>query len=245
TRRLPTRHELAHKLALAYFDAGRYDEAVKVYRTRKFRVAEGRYELHDHYAMALVARATEHLSAGRAAEALKDLDAALEYPENLGIGRPDWASGDATIHYWRGVALDRMGKTAQAKDAFSRAAGETRISRRMSPWNPARALRVVHAVMALRRTGQAAKAKDLAARLEQAINRFRDYRSPQGKAYVAMIRAYLATAEGRTKAATAALSQAQAASPWIEGHLRLVRKWTTLIAPPRRPAPKNRPPSAP
>ncbi|MHC4717752.1 MAG: DUF5107 domain-containing protein, partial [Planctomycetota bacterium] len=110
TDRLPTRHELAHRLALAYFGAGRYDEAVKIYRTRRFRVAEGRYELHDHYAMALAGRAAEHLAAGRNAEALKDLDAALEYPENLGIGRPDRARSEATIHYWRGVALDRLGR---------------------------------------------------------------------------------------------------------------------------------------
>lgn len=229
TRLLPTKHELAHRLALSYFDAGRYDEAVKVYQTRRFRVAEGRYQLHDHYAMALVGRASDHLAAGRSAEALKDLDAALEYPENLGIGRPDRARTDATTHYWRGVALDRLGKAGQAKQAWSQAGDLTRISRRMGPWRPERGLHVVHAVMALRRMGEAARAKDLTERLEEACERIEDYRPPQGKAFVAMIRGYLAATGGRSKDADAALRQAEAGEGWIEGYLRLVRKWAKLL----------------
>lgn len=232
TKLLPTKHELAHRLALAYFDAGRYDDAVKVYQAWRFRVAEGRYELHDHYAMALVGRATDHLTAGRSAEALKDLDAALEYPENLGIGRPDRARGEATIHYWRGVALDRLGRAAQAKEAWSQAGEQAGASRRMGPWRPERGLHAVHAAMALQRVGEAARAKELTDRLEEACERFEDFRPPQGKAFVAMIRGYLAAAAGRSKDADAALRQAEVGSGWIEGYLRLVRKWASLLGHP-------------
>ena len=235
TKLLPTKHELAHRMALAYFDAGRYDEAVKLYQAWRFRVAEGRYELHDHYAMALVGRATDHLAAGRNAEALKDLDAALEYPENLGIGRPDRARGEATVQYWRGVALDRMGKAAQAKDAWSQAGEQVRISRRLGPWRPERALHVVHAALALQRAGEAARAKDLTDRLEEACERFEDFRPPQGEAFCAMIRGYLAAAAGRGKDADAALRQAEVGSGWIEGNLRLVRKWAKLLRPAEAP----------
>ena len=229
TDRLPDRHDLAHRLALAYFDAGRYDEAVTVYRRRQFRVAEGRYELHDHYAMALVGRASEHLAASRNAEALKDLAAAEEYPENLGIGRPDRDAGDATVLYWRGVALDRLGQAPEAKQAWTQAAGLGRISRRIGPDRPQRAIHVVHAAAALRRLGKAAEAKDLGARLEEACRRYEDDPAGGGKTFVAMIRGYLAATEGRRKDAEAALRQVQADPARPQGHVLLIGKWVDLL----------------
>ena len=66
-------------------------------------------------------------------------------------------------------------------------------------------------------------------KLEEACERIQDYRPPQGKAFVAMIRGYLAAAGGRSKDADAALRQAEAGGGWIEGYLRLVRKWAKLL----------------
>ena len=244
--RLPQRHELAHQLALAYFDAGRYDDAVKVYLSRQFRVAEGEYQLHDDYAAALMARAMTHLAAGRNRQALADLDAAMDYPENLGIGRPDRAGADATIHYWRGVALNSLGQAAEAKKEWSQAAEGGRLSRRMSPWSAERGLHAVHAIMALRRLGEAARAEELASGLEQACSRFEDYYPPHGKAFVTMMRGLLAAADGRLKEAGTMLEQADVGSEWVAGYLRLAREWVKLLErfpamPPAPPQPRPAP----
>ena len=230
--RMPRRHELAHNLALAYFDAGRYDEAVKIYTSRKFRVAEGEYELHDDYAMALMGRAVTHLAAGRADEAMGDLAAALEYPENLSIGRPERSRGGATIHFWRGVALAKQGKAAQAKQAWTQAADLGRMSRRVGPWRPMRSLDVVHAAMAMRRLGQTRRADELVGRLKEVFERFEDYRPPQGKAYVAFLRGYLAAGEGKAAEAEKDFKQAEGGLRAGAGYLRLARAWARLLAKP-------------
>jgi len=234
--RLPDKPGLAHRLALALFDDGQYDKAVRVYRTNRFRVAEGRYGLHDDYAMALLGRATDHLAAGRDAKALADLDAALEYPENLGMGKPEWANGNATIHYWRGVALSRLGKTSEARRAWTLAAEQGGLGRRRRRgFRPERALHTAHAVFALRRTGQDRKAADLAARLLDACKEFEDYRPPLGKANADMIRGCLAAGRGREKESAAFLKSAAGGSVEIAGHLRLVRKWVELLKPASTP----------
>ncbi len=231
--RMPRRHELAHNLALAYFDAGRYDEAVKIYTSRKFRVAEAEYDLHDDYAMALMGRAVKHLAAGRDDKALADLAAALEYPENLSIGRPERARGGATIHFWRGVALDKQGKAALAKQAWTQAAALGRMSRRVGPWRPMRSLDIVHAAMAMRRLGQGKQADELVGQLKEVFERFEDYRPPQGKAYVAFLRGYLAAGEGRTAEAEKDFKQAEDGLRAGAGYLRLARAWAKLLGKPK------------
>ncbi len=232
--RLPNRDDLAHRLALAYFDAGRYDDAVKCYLGRKFHVAEGEYGLHDDYVMALVGRATTRLAAGRKNEALADLDAALEYPENLGIGRPGRSSSDATVQFWRGIALGSLGRDADAKKAWSEAASLGRISRRLSPWSPQRGLHAVCAILARRRLRQDQQAEALAKQLDEAAQRVQEYRPPHGKAFVTLLRAFQAAGEANTQQAEEMLARAEADSDRIAGYVRLVRAWVPLLA--RSPA---------
>ena len=233
--RMPQRHELAQRLGAAYFDAGRYDDAVKVYLSRQFRVAEGDYELHDEYAMALFGRAMAHLAAGRDKQALADLDAAMEYPENLGIGRPDRARENPAIHYWRAVALGNLGQRGQAEKAWAQAAAYGRSRRWM---RPERAFQVAHALMARRRLGEAEQADELAEQLEEAAERIQGYRPPRGKAYAALLRGLVAAAEGRSKQAESLLDQAEADSKEVMGYVRLARDWVKLLArfPAKRPA---------
>ncbi len=233
--RMPQRHELAQRLGGAYFDAGRYDDAVKVYLSRQFRVAEGYYELHDEYAMALFGRAMSHLAAGRNKQALADLDAAMEYPENLSIGRPDRARANPAIHYWRAVALGNLGQRGQAEKAWAQAA-EYRRSRRWM--RPERAFQVAHALMARRRLGEAEQADELAEQLREAAERMEGYRPPRGKAYAALLRGLVAAAEGRSGQAEKLLNQAEADSKQVAGYVRLARAWVKLLArfPAKRPA---------
>ncbi|MHC4404914.1 MAG: hypothetical protein ACYTG0_35150, partial [Planctomycetota bacterium] len=55
--------------------------------------------------------------AGQAAESLEDFEAALAYPENLGVGRSNRPQ-EAPAQYWRGKALLALGRTEEARAAF-------------------------------------------------------------------------------------------------------------------------------
>jgi hypothetical protein len=75
----------------------RWDEAVDIMRTHKFRPWEGARAMHHWWTEALLGRAQLRREAGDLAGALADYELALTYPRNLGVGRsahPD----EARIH---------------------------------------------------------------------------------------------------------------------------------------------------
>jgi tetratricopeptide (TPR) repeat protein len=222
---LPTRDELAQRLGVAYLDAGRYDDAIQCYRTHRFHVSEGQRDLHDNYANALMGRAMGRLAAGQNQEALADLDAALEYPENMGIGRPE-RSGSATIQYWRGVALSRLGQADTAAKAWREAANPVRptyYGRRMM--NADYGLQTVHTVLALRRLGKDSQADDLAQQALASSRRMEGFDPPNGKVNALILRGYLAAVNGQADEAASLLEQAQATPSRSSGYVRLVRAW--------------------
>jgi TolA-binding protein len=64
------------------------------------------------------------LKTGSLAEAEQDFRRALEYPENLGVGKPDHPA-DGPQLYWLGEALAAQSKTDAAHAAWREAADET------------------------------------------------------------------------------------------------------------------------
>jgi len=84
---------------------------------------EGAREVHDLYEEAHLALGNASLAAGRAADALKEFDRALEYPANLATGRLKDAR-EAHIHLVRGNALAALGRKDEARAAWKRAADE-------------------------------------------------------------------------------------------------------------------------
>jgi tetratricopeptide (TPR) repeat protein len=192
-----------------------------------------------------------HLSAGRNKEALADLDAALEYPENLGTGRPERAGSSATVQYWRGLVLRNLGRADDANKAWQEATGGMRFGRRRGFYGADSALSAVHSVIILRRLGQTAQADDLARQIQEACDRMEDYDPPQSTAYAALVRGFLAAANGQARVpqtqktaladpdqAARLLDQAQSASPRVAGYVRLVRTWVGLLgqSPATKPA---------
>ncbi|MFQ6049194.1 MAG: tetratricopeptide repeat protein, partial [Phycisphaerae bacterium] len=159
--RLPNRSGLAHRLGQAYFDAGQYGRAISCYRSHRFHVAEGRYELHDHYVMALMGRGLKRLGESDYDAALQDFSAALEYPENMSIGRPANPHGEAMIHYWRAVALSGLGRTGQARQALQQAARPEPLGRRLGPWAIGRLFSAVHQALACQRLGQSERLEQI------------------------------------------------------------------------------------
>ena len=240
--RLPDQDVLAHRLGVAYFDAGQYDDAVKCYQSHRFHVAEGQRDLHDHYAIALLGRAMAHLSAGRNKQALADLDASLEYPENLSIGRSARTGSNATVQYWRGVALKGLGRPDDAQKAWQQGVENLRFRRRRRFYRPESALNAMHAVISLRRLGQCEQADALARQIQDAAKRLEEFAPSRGRALAAMIAGFLAAADGQQAAGL--LDKAQGV-PGTTGYLRVIRTWAELLK--RSPAsqPAKRPQEPP
>ena len=229
-RMLPERDTLAHRLGEAYFDAGRYGDAVETYLSRRFHITEGRYELHDHYAAALLGRAMVHYQAGRRQPALADLDAALEYPDNLNIGRPTRERGAGSIHYWRGRVLKDLGQPEQAAHAWRRAAEGGYLGHWVEPWSPGRAVAVVHAIWARQALGQNDEADELQERLHEACDRYEKIWPPHGQAFAMLIRGLIAAGDGRLDEARQMLNAAEAGSKRMSGYVRLLRVCASLLA---------------
>ena len=55
------------------------------------------------------------------AAALEDFEAALTYPENIGVGRSNRPQ-EARAQYWRGKTLQALGRSADARSAWKEGA---------------------------------------------------------------------------------------------------------------------------
>jgi tetratricopeptide (TPR) repeat protein len=113
--------------------AGRYDKALELLGSRHFNVWEGgENALHDSWVDAHLLRGDSRFRAGRYQEALKDYQAALEYPENLAVGRPLDGGRSAAAYFAIAETQKRLGNAAAAKSALLEAVAETgaRRSRR-------------------------------------------------------------------------------------------------------------------
>ena len=102
------------------------DGALDLLSSRKFYIWEGAsISAHDWYVDAHLLRGHKLLKAGKSAEALKDYAAALEYPENLGVGKPYSGDRSAVMYYYMGAAYEAAGDAAKAKEYYRKAAAET------------------------------------------------------------------------------------------------------------------------
>jgi len=107
--------------ATYYCDVGRYDEALGVLRDTTFIPWEGFTQVHDLYARVLHSRADKLMQKGNYDEAIKDLRRAMEYPENLGVGKPH--NPNFVREYCSlGVCYDALGKTTLARQYLTKAA---------------------------------------------------------------------------------------------------------------------------
>lgn len=102
---------------------GQYDEVIAQLEKTKFHVREGGDETHEIHADAHLLRGLKELKAGRAEAALRDFQAAGEYPENLAVGKPKSDPRAAQVAYYTGLAYEAMGDQARARAAFQSAVG--------------------------------------------------------------------------------------------------------------------------
>lgn len=139
------------RLALLATQQKHYDQALGLLMPHRFKPWEGGAIVREMYVLANVQKGRQALAARSAIEAEAALRQALEYPHNLGAGKPDQPHDEEAL-YWLGEALAAEGKNDAAREAWSEAAAEGK-----NGYGGAR----LFAGLALRRLGQT----DEAARL--------------------------------------------------------------------------------
>ena len=117
------RYDLILWLANAYVAEHRYDDCISLLSTERFSNWEGSSKPRDVFVSALMARGKAAFDAGQTESALADFQAALEYPENLGVG-VRYARTDAEVQFWLGRALATLGRYDEARAAWQNGASQ-------------------------------------------------------------------------------------------------------------------------
>ncbi len=101
---------------------GDYDEAISFLEKHHFRTWEGGRETYWHYVDAHTLKAKELIKNRAYGEALNHLKKALEYPENLEVGKPTHDEKNALIYYLMGEAYSANGNSGKAKESYQKSA---------------------------------------------------------------------------------------------------------------------------
>ncbi len=113
---------LTREIELLTF-AGQADRALELLRGRHFRNWEGSSQIHSVYVDACLTHGQKLLAQKKPREALREFEAAFEYPENLEVGKSRRSPRMAHVQYLIGTAHEALGDPASAKAAFEKAAG--------------------------------------------------------------------------------------------------------------------------
>ena len=112
------RAEIIILLAQAYRDAQRYTDAIDLLEATPYFVNwEGQTVTWDLFHQAHLARGRQRFEQKDFAAALADFEAALTYPENIGVGRSNKPQ-EASAQYWRGKALQKLDRLDEARAAW-------------------------------------------------------------------------------------------------------------------------------
>lgn len=116
-RRPRPRADVVVALARTRLAMGRPVDAIELLDSAEFTNREGDSGAHVVFVDAWVTRGRGALDAGDPAAALDAFETALTYPEGLNVGRPHQPR-EARAQYWRGRALEALGRGAEAREAW-------------------------------------------------------------------------------------------------------------------------------
>jgi len=94
--------------------SGEYDKAINYLTNHHFHTWEGGGQIHQVYVNAHLLRGIQKLINNKLQAAKSDFEAALEYPENLEVGRPIKDNKAFKTYYYLGKACEALGKKAEA-----------------------------------------------------------------------------------------------------------------------------------
>ena len=116
------RADIIIMLAQAYLDEQRYTDAIDLLESTPYFVNwEGQTITWDIFHKAHLERGKKRFEAKNFKLALQDFQAALTYPENIGVGRSNKPQ-EAPAQYWRGRALEALGRLEDANSAWKQGA---------------------------------------------------------------------------------------------------------------------------
>jgi len=99
-----------------------YDKAIELLAGRIFNTWEGGGQIHNVYVDAHLLRGKKKFDSKRYSEALNDFEAALEYPENLNVGRPERDRRTCQTFFLIGKAHEALGNSQKAEEYFEKSA---------------------------------------------------------------------------------------------------------------------------
>jgi tetratricopeptide (TPR) repeat protein len=109
--------------ALLLTQEGKYDRASELLMGHNFKPWEGGVRVHEMYVLANFQKGVRAMEDNLPALAEVAFRKALEYPHNLGSGKPDKPLDEETW-FWLGEALRAQSKAEAARDAWTKAAEE-------------------------------------------------------------------------------------------------------------------------
>ena len=128
-RKYPSNYYLALKLAKGYCETGRYKESLSLLRKITVLPNEGSYIGRAAYREANIYQSLDCLKRKRFDKSAAALRASMEWPENLGVGKPYDELIDSRLEdYLQARILVGEGQASQARDAFHKVA-ESRFAK--------------------------------------------------------------------------------------------------------------------
>lgn len=97
-----------------------YDKALDLLKIHHFRTWEGGREIYYHYVDALTLKALQLADEKKYKKAIRLLEEAMLYPENLEVGKPLNDERNAMIHYFMGSIYKKAGNQQKARDCFEK-----------------------------------------------------------------------------------------------------------------------------
>ena len=146
--------------ALVHLQQKRYGQALELLANHCYKPWEGGQVVRSVYVAANLEEGKASLAAGNPREAERAFRRALEYPENLGVGKPDKPRDEEAL-FWLGEALQAAGDAQAAKETW----GQTLASGKDAE-GPAR----LFAALAMRRLGQAEEADKIFSDVLQVVS---------------------------------------------------------------------------
>jgi tetratricopeptide (TPR) repeat protein len=149
------RDTIRARRALLLTQQKQFDQALELFRDHRFKPWEGGEIIRQIFVRANIEEGRQYLAARKFAQAEDAFRRALEYPPNLGVGKPDKPHDEEAL-FWLGEVLQVEGKTEEARAAWRQAVGEGEAGEGVSR---------VYAALGLRRLGKSAEAERILSEL--------------------------------------------------------------------------------
>lgn len=99
--------QIVARLAEVYLELGEYDKTIELIMSHTFRPWEGEVKMRQIYYRAFVGRGKKLFEEGKYEEAAESFSRALEYPRNIGVGKP-YNAKDEEAKEWLEKTLNKL-----------------------------------------------------------------------------------------------------------------------------------------